>query len=192
MRRRKRSATTAPTDKFVRRLILISREWLVARPHPGPLHEPERDCAESQSQHRPSCCGWSATQPRSGSKQPPSIHRTESWQIQRLEIFPKRKHVHPLPGEKAGVRASVETNFSLRQISPARGDMFVVIPSQQNQSSVRSDICRHAAPDGAWSNATPQLQICRAYGAATCTPPAPSKGRGLKGLEGKTRQPNKP
>jgi hypothetical protein len=32
-----------------------------------PLQEPERDCAESQSQRLPSCCGWSATQPRSGS-----------------------------------------------------------------------------------------------------------------------------
>ena len=31
------------------------------------LHEPERDCAESQSQRVPTRCGWSATQPRSGS-----------------------------------------------------------------------------------------------------------------------------
>ena len=30
------------------------------------LH-PERDCAESQSQRAPTCCRWSATQPRSGS-----------------------------------------------------------------------------------------------------------------------------
>ena len=31
-----------------------------------PPHEPERDCAESQSQRTRSGCGWSATQPRSG------------------------------------------------------------------------------------------------------------------------------
>ena len=30
------------------------------------LPEPERDCAESQSQRVRTCCGWSATQPRSG------------------------------------------------------------------------------------------------------------------------------
>jgi hypothetical protein len=34
-----------------------------------PPHEPERDCAESQSQHLPSCGGWSATQPRSESRE---------------------------------------------------------------------------------------------------------------------------
>ncbi|MCI0538489.1 MAG: hypothetical protein L0Z50_25050, partial [Verrucomicrobiales bacterium] len=35
-----------------------------------PSHELERDCAESQSQRAPTCCGWSATQPRSGSGVP--------------------------------------------------------------------------------------------------------------------------
>ena len=33
----------------------------------GAPHEPERGCAESQPQRFPTRCGWSATQPRSGS-----------------------------------------------------------------------------------------------------------------------------
>lgn len=81
------------------------------RPHP----ELERDCAESQSQQLSDCCGWSATQPRSGTEN--TAHFAPDFLIWQLcdSAFPTGGFAHSGGLEAAAHNGEIGNRSELRE-----------------------------------------------------------------------------
>ena len=90
--------------KEIRRVIHNNEWWFVsgeyARPHPGPLPrgEGERSCALGKFVHQP------------GTRRLCLVEVVRVGRIRCDRLPQRRRRIHPLLGERAGVRASVYSN----------------------------------------------------------------------------------